>query len=326
MLLRFKTWSKSLRSRSCTRRAASRSNHVGRVESLELRELLSAVSVLPTGIGLTQPTMIAMGDAGTPPVGVNDEYTVVAGGTLVVPSPGVMGNDYDPDGGTIRSISIRSFPQHALTSSIGNSGLSYTAAPGFVGDDFWTYRPVDVTDATLTGNLTTVTIHVVAANLPPVAHDQSLVIDENSPVTITLTGSDPEGRPVQFEAFESAEHGALETTDDPFTWIYTPDPNYVGPDQFRFSVSDGAIESPLATISIQVHPATTPPAPIGVDDDQHDGGEQIVQTRAYATLLDSSDLAADAWGRVHDVAVIDTVAGSVLTTIHTVAPTSRTSQ
>ena len=133
MLLNFKSWSKSLRSRTRTRRAASRSNHVGRMESLEPRELLSAVSVLPTEIGLTQPTMIAMGDAGTPPVvlaetddlqslrllaadqtnvtntlatpdtsgasvflndspvanrppvGVDDEYTVVAGGTLVVP-------------------------------------------------------------------------------------------------------------------------------------------------------------------------------------------------------------------------------------------------
>ena len=411
MLLNFKSWSKSLRSRTRTRRAASRSNHVWRMESLERRELLSAVSVLPTEIGLTQPTMIVMGDAGTPPVvltetddlqslrllatdqtnvtntlatpdtsgvsvflndspvanrppvGVDDEYTVVAGGTLVVPSPGVMGNDYDPDGGTIRSISIRSFPQHSLTSSIGNSGLSYTAAPGFVGDDFWTYRPVDVTDATIRGNLTTVTIHVVAANLPPVAHDQSLVIDENSPVTITLTGSDPEGRPVQFEGFESADHGSLETTDDPFSWIYTPDANYVGSDHFRFSVSDGAIESPLATISIQINPVTTPPTPIEVDDDQHDGVEQVVQSRAYvanlrsdfvsvidtttnavvqqipigygqvgidvspdgmrayATLMDPSDVAADhPWGRVSDVAVIDTVAGSVLTTIHTAAP------
>ena len=43
-------------------------------------------------------------------------------------------------------------------------------------------------------------------------------------------------------------------------------------------------------------------------------------TRAYATLMDSSDLAADPWGRVGSVAVIDTVAGSVLTTIHNVAP------
>ncbi len=100
----------------------------------------------------------------------------------------------------------------------------------------------------------------------------------------------------------------------------------------------------------------------GVDDDQFDGGEQVVQTRAYvanlrsdfvsvidtttnavvqqipigfgqfgidispdgtrayATLLDSSDLTADPWGRVGSVAVIDTVAGSVLTTIHTAAP------
>ena len=41
-------------------------------------------------------------------------------------------------------------------------------------------------------------------------------------------------------------------------------------------------------------------------------------TRAYAALVDCSDLNCDPWGRVHDVAVIDTVAGRVLTTIHDV--------
>ena len=305
---------------------------------------------------------LAVRPGNEPPVGVDDEYTVVAGETLVVPSPGVMGNDYDPDGGTIRSISIRSFPQHSLTSSIGNSGLSYTPAPGFVGDDFWTYRPVDVTDASIRGNLTTVTIHVVAANAPPIADGQSLVIEENTSVTITLSGRDPEGHPVELASFESAQNGSLDTTDDPLTWIYTPNANFVGDDHFTFSISDGTLESATATISIQVNPVTPPPTPIGVDDDQFDDGEQVVQTRAYvanlrsdfvsvidtatnavvqqipvglgqvgidvspdgmrayATLMDSSDLTADPWGRVGSVAVIDTVAGSVLTTVHTTAP------
>ena len=195
---------------------------------------------------------------------------------------------------------------------------------------------------------------VVPINAPPIADDQSLVIDENNSVTITLTGRDPEGQPVELASFESAEHGTLDTTDDPLTWIYTPNANFVGDDHFTFSVSDGTLESATATISIQVNPVTPPPPP---------SGEQSVQTRAYvanlrsdfvsvidtatnvvvqqipigfgqvgidvspdgmrayATLMDSSDVAADhPWGRVSDVAVIDTVAGSVLTTIHTAAP------
>ena len=203
---------------------------------------------------------------------------------------------------------------------------------------------------------------VVLINTPPIADDQSLVIDENTSVTITLTGRDPEGHPVELASFESAEHGTLDTTDDPLTWIYTPNANFVGDDHFTFSVSDGTLESATATISIQVNPVTPSPTPIGVDDDQLDGGEQVVQTRAYvanlrsdfvsvidtttnvvvqqipvgfgqfgidvspdgtrayATLMDSSDLVSDPWGRVGSVAVIDTVAGSVLTTIHNVAP------
>jgi|GEM_PF-3447295 len=277
MLLSFKSWSKSLRSRSHRRRAASRFNPAARTESLERRDLLSA---LPSDSILESP------QPNRPPVGVDDEFWVVAGETLVVPPPCVWGNDYDPDGGTISSIYIRSFPQHAQRYGIGRTGLQYTPAPGFLGDDFITYRPADATDPSIRGNLTTVTIHVVPANLPPVADDQSLVIEENSPVSITLTGSDPEGRPVQLEGLESADHGSLETTDDPLTWIYTPNANYVGSDQFRFSVGDGVLESPLATISIQVKPATTPATPI-------DPLESAVSVAASPMLTRVLDLTAE---------------------------------
>ena len=66
MLLSFKSWSKSLRTRSRQRRGASRSNIVGQTESLERRELLSATSAVePVGTLLNHL-----------PVGVDDEYTV----------------------------------------------------------------------------------------------------------------------------------------------------------------------------------------------------------------------------------------------------------
>ncbi|HEV2763347.1 MAG TPA: Calx-beta domain-containing protein [Pyrinomonadaceae bacterium] len=97
-----------------------------------------------------------------------------------------------------------------------------------------------------------------AANAQPVAHNQSVTTDENTPVNITLTGSDEEtpAGSLVFNVTVQPSHGTLSGTAPSLT--YTPANAYVGPDSFKFTVTDtgeGAappLTSTEATVSINV--------------------------------------------------------------------------
>lgn len=75
----------------------------------------------------------------------------------------------------------------------------------------------------------------------------SVVTDEDTPVGITLVGSDADGDALTVTATAPA-HGT-------FTGgVYTPAANYFGPDSFSYTVDDGQGGSDTATVSITVRP------------------------------------------------------------------------
>jgi hypothetical protein len=80
---------------------------------------------------------------------------------------------------------------------------------------------------------------------------------QNNPVAITLTGSDPDGDPLTFTVAILPAHGTLSGT--PPNLIYTPAADYIGPDAFTFTVSDGQASSGPAMVSIQVLRIPDPP-------------------------------------------------------------------
>ena len=89
-------------------------------------------------------------------------------------------------------------------------------------------------------------------NLPPVANNNSVTTNENSPVAITLTATDPEGNPLTYSIVSGSAHGTLSGTAPNMT--YTPATNYYGPDSFTFKANDGTSDSNIATVSITVNP------------------------------------------------------------------------
>lgn len=94
-------------------------------------------------------------------------------------------------------------------------------------------------------------------NTAPTADPQSVTTMFNTPVTISLTGSDPEGDSLTYEIVTGPAHGVLSGTAPSLT--YTPDTGFTGNDSFTFSVFDGELHSNPATVSITVNPATPPP-------------------------------------------------------------------
>jgi hypothetical protein len=95
-------------------------------------------------------------------------------------------------------------------------------------------------------------------NQPPLAADQSIGTDEDTPTVITLQGSDPDGDPLTFHVLSDPAKGTLSGTPPDLT--YTPDANYNGSDSFTFKANDGKRDSDdAATVTILVHPLNDSP-------------------------------------------------------------------
>lgn len=129
--------------------------------------------------------------------------------------------------------------------------VRYEPADGFSGTDTFTYR---VSDGTQSSGVATVTVTV--ANGDPVAAGQSVGTTRNTAVTITLTGSDPNGDPLTFSIVSGPASGTLgavtSTGPTSATVTYTPGLDFLGSDGFSYRVSDGKATSSTVTVSITV--------------------------------------------------------------------------
>lgn len=92
------------------------------------------------------------------------------------------------------------------------------------------------------------------ANQPPTANAQAVTTNEDTPVSITLTGSDPDGDDLTFTVVTQPSHGSLSGM--PPKLIYSPAANFNGNDSFTFKVNDGTADSNIATVSITVNSST----------------------------------------------------------------------
>ncbi|WP_238383204.1 tandem-95 repeat protein [Rubripirellula obstinata] len=138
----------------------------------------------------------------------------------------------------------------------GNGSFSYTPDANFFGSDSFTYRVLDGSGGS---DEATVNITVTSDNDLPTADDQSVSVDENTPVAIVLTGSDVETDPLTiFAVVDQPTSGTLSGTAPNLT--YTPNANFFGSDSFTFTVedADGGVSS-TATVSISVGSVNSTP-------------------------------------------------------------------
>ncbi|MBD3669615.1 MAG: tandem-95 repeat protein [Gammaproteobacteria bacterium] len=154
----------------------------------------------------------------------------------------------DPDADSI-TYSVVSNPTLGIISSINQETGEFVYVPNtnVSGSDSFTFQ---VSDGTNTSNIATMNITIRNVNSQPSATAQVLTLDEDASLNISLGGTDADGDPLAVVLTSSPQHGILEGTLPDI--IYKPDPDYSGPDSFGFYVTDGALDSGVAAVSLQV--------------------------------------------------------------------------
>jgi hypothetical protein len=126
-------------------------------------------------------------------------------------------------------------------------------------------------------------------NQVPSAVAQSVSMDEDTSVAITLSGSDPEGRSLSYSVVTQPSEGTLSGTAPDLT--YSPGANYNGTDSFTFKVNDGLDDSEPATVSVDVTPVSDPPVALNDSVERVEG--ESVKMQAGKLIANDYDVDGD---------------------------------
>jgi VCBS repeat-containing protein len=218
----------------------------------------------------------------TAPTAADDAYATDEDTTLSVATPGVLGNDSDPEGNPLTAALVAA-PAHGTLTLNPDGSFEYTPAANYNGADSFTYK---ANDGSLDSNTAIVTITVNPVNDAPVAQDLTTTTDEDTPVGVTLTATDVDGDPLTYTVVSGPTHGALSGTAPNLT--YTPDANYNGADSFTYKANDGALDSNTATVTITVGAVND--APVAQDLSATTDEDTAVGVTLTATDVDGDPL------------------------------------
>ncbi|EED34092.1 VCBS protein [Luminiphilus syltensis NOR5-1B] len=204
--------------------------------------------------------------ANQPPVANNDTYATPLDTDLVVASPGVLGNDIDPEGSALRISSIVTQPANGVLAPRLLGGFKYTPTTGFTGTVSFQYR---ASDNQSDSNIATAQITVSPTNQPPVANNNTYTVIEDKVLfadDFLANDTDPEGHVLTAIKVSDPANGTIFGFDKNGSFTYKPNAGFVGTDSFTYTASDGAGSSNTATITIRVTAAAANGPPVTSND------------------------------------------------------------
>ncbi|MFC3031623.1 tandem-95 repeat protein, partial [Pseudoalteromonas fenneropenaei] len=190
------------------------------------------------------------------PVAVDNQAQLLEDGSFEV---NVLGNDTDVDTGDsfdLTSVTVVKAPTKGTTQVTQTGAIVYTPTANSNGTDTFTYTVKDQAGAV--SNEATVTMTVTPVNDAPLASSQTLTLNEDNSLTITLAATDIENDTLSYSIVTDVNNGTL-TQQSTNTWVYTPTLNFNGSDSFVFKANDGTADSNEATVSLTINAVNDAP-------------------------------------------------------------------
>jgi VCBS repeat-containing protein len=207
---------------------------------------------------------IDVADANFAPVAANDSYTVTSGVKLIVPGPGLLANDHDPDGNQPLHVVLSVKPTLGTLMLTPGGGFEYTPKPDAVcstdkTDKFKYYA----NDAVVNSNEATVHLSIHCVNQAPVANGDVYSVQQGVQLAIPAPGlmvndSDPDGNQLTAMLVTPPTLGVLGFNPN---GGFTYQASTVGTDSFTYKVTDGAQQS--APVAVNINVTATPTYSIG---------------------------------------------------------------
>jgi hypothetical protein len=286
---------------------------------------LTAVDTTQTPVAASFP---ATASANTGPIAASYNFSIYQSASQTF-NPLV--NDTDPTGTIVPATVTITSPNHGGTATVNSNGtITYTAPASFTGNENFTYTVTDTNGATSTPG--TITFIVSAPiQVTPVANNEVVTTLANTPLAIPVLSVDD---PVTTFNTSSVTitvqptSGSVSVNASTGVVTYTPSTNFVGGDEFSYTVADnnGQVSNTgIVNINVGTEISSAKGAPArtltytdengtvatislnkGVADVFFDGIGTLVSTVKGKTTVAGSNL------RPRDIALSGTTTASVL--------------
>jgi len=189
-------------------------------------------------------------------------------------------NDENPDGPVDSEVyTVATQPSNGTLVFNPDGTYTYTPNDGFIGTDTFSYEVCDG-GSPVACDSADVTIQVIPAedseeNESPVANDDTNITESGVPATgnVLVNDFDPDGDDLTVTDNTEPNNGSLIVNPDG-SYIYTPEPGFVGEDVFEYTVCDNGDPSLCATGTVTIE--------VTLDL----GNSTVANDDAYFTLLD----------------------------------------
>ncbi len=139
--------------------------------------------------------------------------------------------------------SIMSLPKNGKIKLDKNGTYRYMPNKGFSGTDSFTYKSNDGFDDS---NIGTVTLLIKS---PPFANDVNIATTLNIPINGELFAKSGYNTELTYKIISEPLHGNITLNNDG-NYVYTPNQNFQGTDQFTYKANNGFYDSNIGTVTI----------------------------------------------------------------------------
>lgn len=193
------------------------------------------------------------------PFAANDGYSTSEDTTLNVLTPGILGNDSDPNADAIQAV-VATQPGFGTVSLQPDGGFVYVPNANYAGNDSFTYV---ASDGFLQSALATVLISVTPVNDAPVAVDDNYSVRFDQSLEISNTNGILQNdydidsgtlSAIQLVGSNQGPTNGTVTVQANGSFTYTPNTGFRGNDYFTYRAYDGVSFSQPVKVNLRISP------------------------------------------------------------------------